>query len=170
MKSYYLKRPFDFILSLAGLVMFFPLWFLFGFLIWLEDRRPVFYIQERVGLNGKIFKLLKFRTINSESKKSSRFANFLRKTALDELPQLINILKGEMSFVGPRPQILEELNFRFTIRPGLTGVAQILIPKDTPSEEKFKYYTWYIKNQNLWLDIKLIFLSLLNSLRLKWDK
>lgn len=170
MKSHYLKRPFDFVFSLISLFVSLPLWFLFGFLICLGDRGPIFYNQERVGLNGKTFKLIKFHTMNSGNKKSSRFANLLRKTALDELPQLINILKGEMSFVGPRPLVPEETNFRFTIKPGLTGIAQISIPKDASFQEKSEYNTWYIKNQNLWLDIKLISLSLLKSLRLNWDR
>lgn len=136
----------------------------------------MFYIQDRIGLNGKLFKLIKFRTINSKNGKVSRFTRLLRKTALDELPQLINILKGEMSFVGPRPLIPLEVNntknradARLMIRPGLTGLAQIMVSKDAPVLEKLKYDLWYIKNQELMLDVALILRSFWISLSRRWE-
>jgi len=171
-----MKRIFDFSLALIGLFISLPFWFIFSFSLWLKDGRPIFYIQERVGLGGGVFKLIKFCTMDPENRERSKFANFLRKTALDELPQLINILKGEMSFVGPRPLVSEEIkenqavNFRSMIRPGLTGTAQISVSRDYPILEKLKYDLWYIENQSLWLDIRIIVLSLLRSLGLKWDR
>lgn len=170
-----MKRVLDFSLALIGLVVAFPLWLLIIFLIWLEGAGQVFYIQDRIGLNGEIFKLIKFRTMDSKNGEVSKFTNFLRKTALDELPQLINILKGEMSFVGPRPIIPDEANLesafrmRLKVKPGLTGVAQVLVSKDAPLAEKVKHDIWYAQNQGLWLDIKLILQSLGISLNRRWD-
>jgi lipopolysaccharide/colanic/teichoic acid biosynthesis glycosyltransferase len=108
--------------------------------------------------------------MNSEDKVNSKFAEFLRKAALDELPQIINILKGEMSFVGSRPLIPQETNYELSIKPGLTGIAQISISKDASSQEKSKYNNWYIKNQSPFLDIRIIILSFLKSFKLSWDR
>jgi len=173
-KVYLLKRPFDFSLALIGLTLTFPIWSLIIFLIWLENGRPVFYIQERVGLESRIFKMMKFRTMGYR-KKSSRLAKFLRTTALDEFPQLMNIIKGQMSFVGPRPlipqeiQINEEFKLRSAVLPGLTGLAQVLVAKDAPVLEKLNYDILYIKNKNIVLDTLLILKSFGISLNRKWD-
>jgi len=115
MRARFLKRPFDIFLSLAGLVVSFPLWLLIAFFIWLEDKGPVFFKQERVGRNGRVFKAIKFRSMIKDAEQGigpvqakkddpriTKMGNILRATAMDELPQLINILRGEMSFVGPR--------------------------------------------------------------------
>jgi len=115
MRSRFLKRPFDIFLSLAGLVVSFPLWLFIAFFIWLEDKGPVFFKQERVGRNGRVFKAIKFRSMIKDAEQGigpvqakkddpriTKTGKILRATAMDELPQLINILKGEMSFVGPR--------------------------------------------------------------------
>jgi len=174
-KGYRLKRTFDFCLALSGLVLSFPLWCLICLFIWLEDRGNVFYIQERVGLEGKIFKLLKFRTMGYR-KENSPLARILRTTALDELPQLVNILRGEMSFVGPRPLVPQELCLqidfpdRASVRPGLTGVAQLLVSKNASILEKAKYDSWYAQKQSFSLDILLILRSFWVSLSRKWDK
>jgi len=168
------KRIFDLILSYIGLFFLFPLWIIFAFAIWLEDGLPVFYIQHRVGKKNRYFQTIKFRTMHYK-KQSSHLARFLRNTALDESPQLINILKGEMSFVGPRPLIPQEvslgdsLDLRFSIAPGLTGAAQVVAAKNAPVTEKLKYDLWYIKNQSLWLDILLILKSFWMSLNKRWD-
>jgi lipopolysaccharide/colanic/teichoic acid biosynthesis glycosyltransferase len=199
MKALFLKRPFDIALSFIGIILSFPLWILFALAIWLEDRDPVFYKQERIGKNGKIFNALKFRSMikNAElergpvqaeenDKRVTKVGKFLRATAMDELPQLTNILKGEMSFVGPRALRPNEaqnhgsnktirLNDlpgyakRHSIRPGLTGLTQVYCPKDFPSKKKFRYDLLYIKNRSFWLDIKLIFLSFLITFRAKWE-
>jgi len=169
-----LKRSLDFFLALIGLTLAFPIWLLIILLIWLENGRPIFYIQERVGKDSKLFKAIKFRTMNYR-RGNSRLASLLRKTALDELPQLINIIKGDMSFVGPRPLIpkemkmCNELNLRLSVLPGLTGLAQILAAKDAPVLKKFNYDIFYIKNQNIALDILLILKSVGISLNRKWD-
>ena len=168
------KRIFDLFLSCAGLFFLFPLWIIFAFAILLEDGLPVFYIQQRVGKHARIFGAIKFRTMYS-NKKSSVIAKFLRKTALDESPQLINIIKGEMSFVGPRPLIPQEIypgesqHLRSSITPGLTGIAQVVAAKDAPLTEKLKYDLWYIENQSILLDAQLILKSFWVSLNRRWD-
>lgn len=168
------KRIFDIVLSCSGLFLLTPLWIIFAFAIWLEDGFPVFYVQHRVGKNNRHFKTIKFRTMYYK-KKSPVIAGFLRRTAMDESPQLINIIKGEMSFVGPRPLIPEEislgenLDLRSSVCPGLTGVAQVVAAKDAPIAEKLKYDLWYIGNQSVWLDIRLILKSFWMSFNKRWD-
>jgi len=194
-----LKRIFDILLSLLGIIVFAPLWFLIVVSILLEDGLPIFFQQDRVGKNGKILKTLKFRTMRHVSDKPhldidmendpriTKIGIILRATAMDELPQLFNILKGDMSFVGPRAlplwiddnregkkykDITEIPGFkeRSKVRPGLTGLSQIYAPKDATREEKFKYDVEYVNKMNLWLDLKLIFLSFWITLRGAWEK
>jgi lipopolysaccharide/colanic/teichoic acid biosynthesis glycosyltransferase len=199
MNGPFLKRPFDFLLSLTGIIFSSPLWILFGLLIVLEDGWPVFYYQERVGKGGKIFKTMKFRSMIKDAEKDTgpvqavendsritRIGKILRATAMDELPQLVNILKGDMSFVGPRslrPKEKEvygnpdETNIedvpgykeRLAVRPGLTGVAQVYLPTDALRKEKFRYDLDYIKNQSFLFDLKLIVLSFWITFRGKWQ-
>lgn len=198
MKALFLKRPFDIALSSIGLLLSSPLWLVFGLMIWLEDRGPVFYKQERIGKDGKTFKALKFRSMitNAEQeqgpvqakqndKRITKVGRFLRSTAMDELPQLTNILKGDMSFVGPRalrPAEIENhgsnsvslvelpgFSKRHSIRPGLTGLTQVYQRKDVPIKIKFRYDLIYIKNRSFWLDLKLIFLSFWITFRAKWE-
>lgn len=159
---------------MLGIFFFFPLFLLISLAIWLEDGRPIFFRQKRVGMYGRDFDLLKFRTLGYK-KGISHFALFLRKSALDELPQLINILKGQMSFVGPRPFVREELlnvanlHIRFKVLPGLTGVAQLFSSRSAPIEKKLRLDLWYIENRNMALDIRLILKSVYVSLKNKWD-
>ena len=199
MNEPFLKRPFDFLLSLTGIIFSSPLWILFGLLIVLEDGLPIFYFQERVGKGGKIFKAMKFRSMIKNAEKDTgpvqavendpritRIGKILRATAMDELPQLVNILKGDMSFVGPRslrPKEKEvygnpdETNIedvpgykeRLAVRPGLTGVAQVYLPTDALRKEKFRYDLDYIKNQSFLFDLKLIILSFWITFRGKWQ-
>jgi lipopolysaccharide/colanic/teichoic acid biosynthesis glycosyltransferase len=194
------KRIFDFSLALIGLFMSLPLWFIFTLAIWFEDRGPIFYFQDRVGKGGRIFKGMKFRSMMPDAEKNlgpvqakkndprdTRIGRILRKTAMDELPQFINILKGEMSFVGPRAlrpleiestdvskvrNIFEIPGFqkRSSIKPGLTGAAQVFASRNLPREEKFKYDLWYVENMSFWLDIKLIAKSILTTLKARWDR
>lgn len=194
-----MKRIFDFFLALIGLFVSLPLWFTFGLAIWLEDKGSIFYFQERVGKNGEIFKGIKFRSMIPEAEKDlgpvqakkndprdTKIGRILRKTAMDELPQLINILKGEMSFVGPRALRPMETELtdasrvrdifhipgfekRASIQPGLTGVAQVFSSRSLVREEKFKYDLWYVDNISFWLDIKLIAKSILVTLKVGWD-
>ena len=195
----FLKRPFDIALSLAGLVMSFPFWLLIGILIILEDRGPVFFKQDRVGRGGKTFKALKFRSMVVDAEKGdgpvqasehdsrvTRVGRLLRATAMDELPQLINILRGDMSFVGPRALRPEERELcgadrsvalseipgyreRHTVRPGLTGLAQVFLPTDAPRRRKFRYDRLYIRKSSFWFDMKLIFLSFWITFRGRWE-
>ncbi|MCX5703934.1 MAG: sugar transferase [Candidatus Omnitrophica bacterium] len=194
-----IKRVFDFSLALIGLFASLPLWFIFSLAIWFEDRGPVYYIQERVGENASVFKSIKFRSMKPDAEKglgpvqakendprATRIGSFLRKTAMDELPQLLNILKGDMSFVGPRalrPIETESVGSssvifisqipgfqkRSSVSPGLTGVAQVSASRNLTREEKFKYDLWYVDNMSFWLDIELIAKSILVTLKAKWD-
>jgi lipopolysaccharide/colanic/teichoic acid biosynthesis glycosyltransferase len=191
-KESFLKRPFDFLLSLMGMVISVPLWILIPASIWLESRRPIFYYQYRVGKRGKVFRVRKFRSMIKDAEKHSgavwaeendsrvtRVGKILRATAMDELPQLLSILKGDMSFVGPRPERPElvarfngeipNYSLRHLVKPGLTGVAQIFGQYDTPPKHKLKYDLLYVKKQNFWLDLKLMFLSFVITFKGKWE-
>ncbi|NIM91389.1 MAG: sugar transferase [Candidatus Aminicenantes bacterium] len=191
-KASFLKRPFDFMLSLMGLIISTPLWILIPASIWLESRRPIFYYQSRVGKRGKVFRVRKFRSMIKDAEKHSgavwaeendsrvtRVGRILRATAMDELPQLLSILKGDMSFVGPRPerpelvtQFSEEIpnyDLRHLVKPGLTGMAQIFGQYDTPPKHKLKYDLLYVKKHNIWLDLKLILLSFWITFKGKWE-
>ena len=171
-----MKRLFDFFASLLGLLgLALPLLAL----IWLVRRKlgsPVFFRQVRPGMNGKPFEMIKFRTMTDErgpdgqllpgAVRLTPFGRFLRASSLDELPELWNVLKGDMSLVGPRPLLMEYLPLyspeqarRHEVRPGVTGWAQINGRNAISWEEKFKLDTWYIDNQSLWLDIKILWLT-----------
>lgn len=193
------KRPLDVLLSGLGLLVSGPLWALIALGIKLEDGGPVFYTQERVGNRGRRFRSWKFRSMVSDSDgrfgplqardgdpRVTKVGRVLRATAMDELPQLWNILKGDMSFVGPRALLPGEIEVngngeliplekipgyeaRHQVRPGLTGVAQVYAPRDILRRQKFRYDLLYIKKQSVWLDIKLILLSVWISVRGKWE-
>ncbi|MFZ5908137.1 MAG: sugar transferase [Nitrospirota bacterium] len=196
MKDKLFKRPLDLAILLSAHLVLFPvwllLWILIPLLIWLEDRGPVFYTQERVGRNGRVFRVYKFRSMIPDAEKQTgavwasehdprvtKVGRVLRATAMDELPQLWNILKGDMSFVGPRaerPELVKKFareirNYRrrFEVRPGLTGVAQVYGRYDTPPRNKLRYDLLYVKKQSLLLDIKLILLSVWITLKGKWE-
>jgi lipopolysaccharide/colanic/teichoic acid biosynthesis glycosyltransferase len=194
-----LKRLFDIFLSSIGIIGSSPLWILFALVILIEDGLPIFYLQDRVGKNGRIFKGIKFRSMIKDAEKDSgpvqavendprvtKVGRLLRATAMDELPQLINILKGDMSFVGPRalrpaekevrgsPEETEiekipSYQERLAVRPGLTGLAQVYLPGEALRSEKFQYDLLYIKKQSFFLDLKLIFLSFRITFRGKWE-
>ena len=195
----FLKRSLDIMLSILMMVLAMPLFPLIFLAIKLEDRGPIFYRQERWGQNGSRFKSFKFRSMvpNSDQdfgiKQASEndprvteVGRILRSTGLDELPQVINILRGDMSFVGPRSlaggEIVkdgrgnvveyEDVPFfweRLSVRPGLTGLATVYLPKDTSPLRKFRYDLLYIHKQSFWLDLRLIFLSFWISFRGKWE-
>jgi lipopolysaccharide/colanic/teichoic acid biosynthesis glycosyltransferase len=197
-KALFLKRPFDIGLSFVGLLLSSPLWAVIPLAIWLEDRGPVFYKQDRVGRNGRIFKALKFRSMRTDAEKDgpqqavehdprvTKVGRILRGTAMDELPQLLNIFKGDMSFVGPRALRPNEKEVhghpdtrdirditgyreRHVVRPGLTGLTQVFLPGDTPRRKKFRCDLLYIRKRSFWLDLKLIFLSFWITFRGKWE-
>lgn len=187
-----LKRIFDFNLALFGLILFFPLITLIAVAISLEDGLPILYSKRSLGKNGKIFSALKFRSMKCDSSTITKIGKLLRKTAMDELPQLINIVKGEMSFVGPRnyginrygiskdftgskiiPASLSSnmVNFskRLEITPGLTGLAQISVPKYANDEEVLKWDLQYIKTRNMILDLRLILISIWITFINRWE-
>ena len=172
----YLKRLFDAIVATLLLFCLSPLLLCLAFLVRFFLGEPIFFIQNRPGLDRKPFKMLKFRTMTNEldpngkllpdDERLTRFGRFLRRTSLDELPEFWNILKGEMSLVGPRPLLMEYLPLysleqlrRHDIKPGLTGWAQVNGRNTISWEEKFQLDVWYVDNQSLWLDLKILFLT-----------
>jgi len=188
----FIKRPFDFLLSLVGLVLFFPICIIVAIAIFLEDGWPVIFAQTRLGKGGKEFKIYKFRSMikDAEAKtgpvwayredhRITRVGKFLRKTKLDELPQLVNILLGQMSFVGPRaerPELFNEFkkiipgfDYRLCVRPGLTGVAQVYGHYNTHPKNKLRYDMLYIYNRSFFLDLKLIIASLWYTFSFNWE-
>jgi lipopolysaccharide/colanic/teichoic acid biosynthesis glycosyltransferase len=167
-----MKRPFDIIISLIALTIFTPLLFLISIAILVFDGFPVIFVQPRLGKDKEQFNIVKFRTMNVGESKSSEnderrqtlLGKFLRKSSLDELPVLINVLKGEMSLVGPRPLLIKYSkrfnsfqNRRHEVLPGITGLAQIKGRNQISWEEKFIYDVQYIDEHNFLLDIKILF-------------
>ena len=187
-----IKRTFDFVLAALGLAISAPLWALFAIGVKLEDGGPVFYRQMRAGQNGRVFPVLKFRTLHQDADKTVRpwiapgeewvthVGVFLRRTAMDELPQILNILKGDMSFVGPRAMPVSEfetfkekipgLSRRLEARPGLTGIAQVYGKATRNIRAKLRYDLLYVGRQSFLLDLKLILLSVLITLRGSWEQ
>lgn len=189
------KRPFDlFILIFSHILLaplFLLLWTVVPVLVWLEDRDPVFYTQKRKGKDGRVFTLMKFRTMvrgaehqgprwtTERDRRVTRIGRILRRTALDELPELISVWKGDMSFVGPRPldvgehSLLEEkvagFEERLLVSPGLTGLAQVYDREDS-AEVKLKYDLEYMRRMNPLLDVELLLLSVRNTLLARWDR
>ena len=195
-----LKRLLDLVLSSAGLLLSAPLWAIAALAIKLEDRGPVFFPQERWGQHQTRIRVLKFRTMipnanptgvtvqaTARDPRVTRVGRLLRATAFDEIPQLLNIWKGEMSFVGPRLLPINERQnrekfgdvedekipgFRERLRvvPGLTGIAQIYAPRDVSRRHKFKYDLLYIRRRSFWLDVRLILLSFWITFRGAWER
>jgi lipopolysaccharide/colanic/teichoic acid biosynthesis glycosyltransferase len=193
------KRPFDVVVAGLGLVASAPLWALSAALIKLEDGGPIFYRQTRVGQRGRLFEVLKFRSMIPDAEagvghvqsgvddpRVTRVGRIMRATAMDELPQLWNIFRGDMSFVGPRALRPGEIEARAEgqmvrleavpgyltrqqVRPGLTGIAQVFAARDVPARHKFRFDLLYVRKQSVWLDLKLILLSFWISARGKWE-
>ena len=172
-----IKRLFDILLSVTGLILFFPLIAFVTIQVRRKLGSPVLFHQLRAGKGGKSFEMIKFRTMRDvfdkdgfplpDSERITPFGRFLRATSLDELPELWNVLKGDMSLVGPRPLLLEYLPLytseqfrRHNIRPGITGWAQINGRNTISWEDKFKLDIWYVDNRTLWLDFKIIYLTI----------
>ena len=170
------KRLLDITISLIALIFLLPLMSLIYLLVIINLGSPAFFLQERVGKDNKIFKMIKFRTMKnstdkngnllSDNERVTKFGIFLRSFSLDELPELINILKGDMSLVGPRALLVQYLGLyndeqirRHEVLPGLTGWAQINGRNSITWSEKFKLDVWYVDNWSLWLDIKIFFLT-----------
>ena len=171
-----MKRAFDVIVSLLALMVLLPIMLLVALLIRIKLGSPVLFKQTRPGLHGKPFNMLKFRSMLDATDKDgnplpdeqrlTRFGRVLRSTSLDELPGLINVLKGDMSLVGPRPLLVDYLPLysaeqarRHEVRPGITGWAQVNGRNAISWEDKFKLDVWYVDNRSFWLDIKILFLT-----------
>lgn len=172
-----MKRFIDLGTALLGLIALSPVLLILMILVRLKLGSPIFFTQERPGLHGKPFKMVKFRTMTDardaegnllpDSVRLTRFGRFLRSTSLDELPELWNVLKGEMSLVGPRPLLMEylprytsEQARRHEVRPGITGWAQVNGRNAISWEAKFQYDVWYVDNQSFWLDLKILLLTI----------
>ncbi|MCQ9326761.1 sugar transferase [Neisseria dentiae] len=172
-----IKRLFDITASAAGLIILSPVFLVLVYLIRKNLGSPVFFTQERPGLGGKPFKMIKFRSMRDavdangnplpDSERLTPFGRKLRATSLDELPELWNVLKGDMSLVGPRPLLMHYLPLynafqyrRHEMKPGVTGWAQVNGRNAISWDEKFKYDVWYIDNYSFWLDIKILFLTI----------
>ncbi|AXB30290.1 sugar transferase [Vibrio campbellii] len=172
-----IKRLFDFLLSLFALLIFSPIIALVAYKVKNNLGSPVLFRQTRPGLNGHPFEMVKFRTMKDavdlqgnplpDSERMTPFGDKLRNSSLDELPELWNVLRGEMSLVGPRPLLMEYLPLynaeqarRHEVRPGITGWAQINGRNAISWDEKFKLDVWYVDNRTLWLDIKILALTI----------
>lgn len=176
----YIKRILDFILSLLATIVLSPLFLVIAIIIKIDSRGPTFFLQERLGKDGKVFKIIKFRTMIPNAEKIgdglkvktesdnriTRIGKILRKTSLDELPQLINVINGEMSIVGPRPPVTyhphkyeeyrEEQKIRFKVRPGITGLAQVRVRNSASWDERIKIDIEYVEKISFTMDIKIV--------------
>jgi sugar transferase EpsL len=176
------KRALDIVTSAAGLVIAAPLWIIVAALIRLSSPGPILFRQQRPGLRGRPFTMLKFRTMNEardaagrplpDAERLTRIGRFLRRTSVDELPELINVLKGEMSLVGPRPLLMQYLD-RYTpeqarrheVKPGITGWAQVNGRNALTWGDKFMLDVWYVDHQSFKLDIKILFFTVVKVLK-----
>ena len=182
MYAKYVKRPLDFMLSLIAIIILSPLLLIVAILVRIKLGKPVIFKQQRPGKNEKIFTLYKFRTMTDkkdengnllpDEQRLTKFGKALRSTSLDELPELINILKGDMAIVGPRPLLVEYLPYyteeekhRHDVRPGLTGLAQISGRNAIKWEEKFEYDIKYIKKISFYSDLKIIFKTIKKTIK-----
>lgn len=172
-----MKRSIDLLIAFIALLILLPVIFLVALIIRIKLGSPVLYKQNRPGLNGKSFDMVKFRSMLNaadndgnplpDAERLTRFGSFLRATSLDELPGIWNVLKGDMSLVGPRPLLMEYLPLyskeqarRHEVRPGITGWAQVNGRNAISWEDKFKFDVWYVDNQSFWLDLKILFLTI----------
>jgi lipopolysaccharide/colanic/teichoic acid biosynthesis glycosyltransferase len=192
-----IKRAFDVFLAGTGLVVSSPLWILIALAVKIEDGGPVFFTQARVGHGGRPFRAFKFRSMVADADartglragehdpRVTRVGAVLRATAMDELPQLWNIFRGDMSFVGPRPLMPGEIeardgrnvpleaipgyDARHSVRPGLTGLTQVFAPRDIRRAHKFRLDLIYVRRASLWLDLRLVALSFWITFRGRWE-
>ncbi len=176
MYATYLKSPLDFLTALIGLLVLSPVFMVVWLLLMAANHGKPFFIQARPGKYGRIFHIVKFKTMNDkkdihgnhlpDAERLTAIGKLVRKTSLDELPQLLNVLKGDMSFVGPRPLLPEYLSLynerqrkRHNVKPGITGWAQVNGRNAISWEQKFEYDVWYVEHQSFALDLKILFLT-----------
>lgn len=177
MYSNFLKRVIDFVLALIGLIILSPIYLLVTLLLYFSNKGKPFFYQKRPGKNERIFSIIKFKSMNDAKDKDGNLlpdkvrltavGAFVRKTSLDEIPQLINVLKGDMSLVGPRPLRVHYLTLyseqqkkRHQVRPGVTGWAQVNGRNTISWKQKFEYDVWYVEHLTFWLDIKILILTI----------
>jgi len=170
------KRILDFVLSIIIMLVCLPVMLIVGLIIFLTEGKPIFFFHERPGKDGQPFKLIKFRSMRNardaegnllpDGERITNFGNFIRKTSIDELPELINVLRGEMSLVGPRPLLMQYVDRyspqqfrRHEVLPGITGWAQVNGRNAISWNEKFMLDIWYIDHWSVWLDIKILLLT-----------
>ncbi len=174
----FFKRFIDFVAGLGSFIFLFPFFLVLTILLWLSNKGSPFFTQQRPGKNGKTFKVIKFKTMNDHRDASgnllpdeirlTRVGKFVRKTSLDEIPQLLNVISGDMSLIGPRPLLMEYLPLyteeqrrRHAVRPGITGWAQINGRNAIGWEEKFDLDVWYVDHLSFWLDVKIVLITLI---------
>lgn len=172
-----MKRLFDLLAALVGLILLSPILIILALMVRINLGEPVLFRQIRPGMNQSPFEMVKFRTMREaygpggeqlpDAQRLTSFGKFLRSTSLDELPELWNVLKGDMSFVGPRPLLMEYIPLytddqkrRHEVRPGITGWAQVNGRNALSWDEKFKLDVWYVDNQSFWLDIKILLMTM----------
>lgn len=176
MYTKYFKRLSDFLIAFFGLLIISPIFIFITIGLYLANNGSPFFFQNRPGLKEKVFKIIKFKTMNDKKdiagnllpdvERLTKIGSFVRKTSLDEIPQLLNVLKGDMSLIGPRPLLTQYLPLynevqkrRHEVRPGITGWAQINGRNAISWQQKFEYDVWYVNNMSLLLDIKILFLT-----------
>ena len=176
MYSFFFKRVMDFLISVMTLLLLTPIFLIITVLLFFANQGKPFFFQKRPGKNGQLFNIIKFKTMNdkkdtkgvllSDGKRLTKIGVFVRKTSLDEIPQLLNVLKGDMSLIGPRPLLTEYLPLyngiqkrRHEVRPGITGWAQVNGRNAISWKLKFDYDVWYVDHISISLDIKILFLT-----------
>ncbi|MEB3802206.1 sugar transferase [Flavobacterium columnare] len=182
MYKFFLKRLLDFLATLIGIVILSPFFVLVFVGLFIVNKGNVFFVQPRPGKNGKVFKIYKFKTMTDErdangillpdADRLTIIGNLVRKTSLDEIPQLFNVLKGDMSLIGPRPLLTQYLhlyndfqNRRHEVKPGITGWAQVNGRNAISWDQKFQYDVWYVDNISFLVDIKILFLTFLKVIK-----
>lgn len=182
MYKHFLKRLFDFLLALTAFAFFFPIFLVVMFFLTFSNQGKPFFFQKRPGKNGRIFSIVKFKTMNDkkdnegnllpDADRLTSVGSFVRKTSLDEIPQLLNVIIGDMSLIGPRPLLVEYLPLynevqarRHEVRPGITGWAQVNGRNAISWKQKFEYDVWYVDNLSLGLDLKIIWMTIIKVFR-----
>lgn len=178
----FFKRLIDLLVGTLGFLLLLPIFILTAIILFFANRGKVFFLQARPGLNSSIFHIIKFKTMKDaydsegnllpDAERLTKIGQFVRKTSLDEIPQLLNVIKGDMSLIGPRPLLIEylplynsEQSRRHYVKPGITGWAQVNGRNDITWDRKFKYDVWYVDHLNLLLDIKIIWMTIIKVLK-----